>query len=290
MSAYANVTVLPGQRIAPLEIDQDGTLLKFIPGSGTVALASGVAATVLGTTIVQEIRAPEPAAKDTKSHRKVLRNAQKPVKNILISVAKPGTSAYASYASEIDVSAADAVDATATNLPRVGDAVFVRITRLSAKQAFCDLLCVCGFGNMASDSGVGSTGTLAHVLVPTGGGAQLLLSYNAVAAAQNGLAAAQPVDVGELFRGVIRAVDVRLTDRDKVKVGDSFRPGDIVKAEVLSLGDGSNYYLTTARNDLGVVFARSEGGAGHEMLAIDWETMVCTATGALERRKCAKVT
>ena len=41
----------------------------------------------------------------------------------------------------------------------------------------------------------------------------------------------------------------------------SFRPGDIVRAAVLALGDSQSYILTTARNDLGVVQAKSLAGA-----------------------------
>lgn len=39
-----------------------------------------------------------------------------------------------------------------------------------------------------------------------------------------------------------------------------FRPGDIILARVLSLGDALSYVLTTAENELGVVVATSEAG------------------------------
>lgn len=52
----------------------------------------------------------------------------------------------------------------------------------------------------------------------------------------------------------------RLTERDKVRMGECFRLGDIVKAKVLSLGDARSYYLSTAANELGVVYATSEDG------------------------------
>ncbi|EJT47105.1 hypothetical protein A1Q1_04179 [Trichosporon asahii var. asahii CBS 2479] len=58
-----------------------------------------------------------------------------------------------------------------------------------------------------------------------------------------------------------------------VKMGECFRLGDIVKAKVvshalvlfcsspqLSLGDARSYYLSTAANELGVVYATSEDG------------------------------
>lgn len=49
----------------------------------------------------------------------------------------------------------------------------------------------------------------------------------------------------------------------QVEVLSCFRPGDIVRAEVLSVGDARSYYLTTAKNELGVVFAKSLAGLIH---------------------------
>ncbi|KAF3910794.1 hypothetical protein ABW20_dc0102571 [Dactylellina cionopaga] len=91
---------------------------------------------------------------------------------------------------------------------------------------------------------------------------------------------------GDEFQGVIRVQDVRLTEVDKVKVFTSFRPGDIVRAKVISLGDQSNYYLSTASNELGVIMANSE--AGDQMYPINWKEMKSVRTGAVEERKVAK--
>lgn len=65
------------------------------------------------------------------------------------------------------------------------------------------------------------------------------------------------VPLNDEFQGIIRAQDVRATEKDKVKIFESFRPGDVVRALVISLGDQSNYYLSTAQNSLGVVMAYS---------------------------------
>ncbi|KAK8591384.1 hypothetical protein V6N13_031430 [Hibiscus sabdariffa] len=54
--------------------------------------------------------------------------------------------------------------------------------------------------------------------------------------------------------------DVRATEIDKVDMHLSFRPGDIVRAVVLSLGDAQAYYLSTTKNELGVVSAESSAG------------------------------
>lgn len=260
--------------------EENGIFKRYFPGKGAILTtldvengqAKVILATVLGSVVVQEL-AKKDEEEDTKE------------KQYLVSVVSGNE--YATFAKEIDANAQSVVSATSTNLPREGDVVLVKAIRLNSRQATCEILCKEGSGNVASDSGMGSNGTSAQCSVPMGGGSQLLSSYGAVAS--NTLAGAQPVDVGEAFRGLIRSQDVRSTDRDKVRIVDCFRPGDVVRASVLSLGDGSNYYLTTARNDLGVVFAKSEGGAGDIMVALDWETMVCEKTGVIEKRKCAKL-
>uniref|UniRef100_W5KV12 Exosome component 1 n=1 Tax=Astyanax mexicanus TaxID=7994 RepID=W5KV12_ASTMX len=74
----------------------------------------------------------------------------------------------------------------------------------------------------------------------------------------------------------------------KVETYKSFRPGDIVLAKVISLGDvQSNYLLTTAENELGVVVAHSEAGA--QMVPISWCEMQCPRTHNKEFRKVARV-
>ncbi|KAJ8596992.1 hypothetical protein M405DRAFT_804619 [Rhizopogon salebrosus TDB-379] len=95
-----------------------------------------------------------------------------------------------------------------------------------------------------------------------------------------------PLPAGEEFNGVIRTQDVRATEKDKVKIGDCFRGGDIVKGIVISLGDARSYYISTARNDLGVIFGTSEAGASME--PVSWQEMRCPKTGRIEKRKCAK--
>jgi exosome complex component CSL4 len=81
--------------------------------------------------------------------------------------------------------------------------------------------------------------------------------------------------------------DIRAAERDKVEVYKSFRPGDIVRAEVLSLGDARSFYLTTAKNELGVIYAKSTAGA--PLVPVSWCEMECTATGTREFRKVAKL-
>jgi exosome complex component CSL4 len=66
----------------------------------------------------------------------------------------------------------------------------------------------------------------------------------------------------------------------------------------ISLGDQQSYYLSTARNQLGVLFATSQGihshilrltcVAGELMYPISWREMKCPKTGEVEERKTAK--
>lgn len=88
------------------------------------------------------------------------------------------------------------------------------------------------------------------------------------------------------WQGVIRVQDVRATEKDKVKIHESFKPGDIVKAQVISLGDQANYYLSTSSNELGVIMATSE--AGNDMVPVSWKEFVDPETGLSELRKVAK--
>ena len=90
----------------------------------------------------------------------------------------------------------------------------------------------------------------------------------------------------EASTGLIRREDVRDYEADRVEIYRSFRPGDVVRARVLSLGDARAYYLTTAAIELGVIFAQS--AAGHTMAAVSWEELECPVTQERAFRKVAK--
>ena len=89
-----------------------------------------------------------------------------------------------------------------------------------------------------------------------------------------------------MFPAIIRQQDIRATEIDKVKVAESFRVGDVVRAVVISLGDERSYFCSTAKNELGVVMAVSE--AGNQMVPVSWREFVDERTGAKETRKVAK--
>jgi len=89
------------------------------------------------------------------------------------------------------------------------------------------------------------------------------------------------------FPAIIRQRDIRSFDIDNAEMIKAFRPGDLIIASVLSLGDARSYYLSTAGADQGVVEAVS--AAGGDMAPVSWERMQCKVTGMKEYRKVAKV-
>lgn len=284
---------IPGQYIIPTrKVKGDNVVEKYVPGKGAtissievesdqVKTIPVIVATIIGRIVIKEIEVPKDEAKEEESNDNKI-----DIKTFVVTVI-PKSNAYTQYQEEIDEPIIPEQGNISINLPQEGDIVLARMTRLNPRQAFCEILTVEGHGNVLNDSGLGANGETAHSSVPAGGGSQSLSSHTAVAS-QSAQLNATASDLGETFKGIIRTQDVRLTDRDKVKIIDCFRPGDIVRAIIISLGDGSNYYLSTAKNDLGVVFAKSEGGAGGLMYAIDWQTMICPETGIIEKRKCAK--
>ncbi|KAJ5629853.1 hypothetical protein N7528_003510 [Penicillium herquei] len=88
------------------------------------------------------------------------------------------------------------------------------------------------------------------------------------------------------FQALIRKEDVRAVEKDRVVMEEMFRVGDIVRGSVVSMGDQSFYYITTARNDLGVIMARSD--AGNMMFPASWKEMRDPVTNVAEPRKVAR--
>eukprot|EP01080_Neovahlkampfia_damariscottae_P003073 gene3073-5243_t len=76
----------------------------------------------------------------------------------------------------------------------------------------------------------------------------------------------------ENIEGMIRTQDIRLSEIDKIKIDECFKPGDILKAIVISLGDSRNYYLSTASNEFGVIYATSILGES-PMIPVSWKEM-----------------
>jgi len=101
------------------------------------------------------------------------------------------------------------------------------------------------------------------------------------------VAADQFGNLREHHGGIIRKEDVRIGATEEVQIYESFRPGDIVLAKIISLGDSRRYYLSTADNDLGVIRAICSK-SGIAMIPISWKEMECPTSKIKEPRKCAK--
>ncbi|KAK9876402.1 hypothetical protein WA026_012713 [Henosepilachna vigintioctopunctata] len=89
------------------------------------------------------------------------------------------------------------------------------------------------------------------------------------------------------FKAILRREDIKATEKDKIDVYKSFKPGDIILARVLPITEAHNYQLSTAENELGVAVAYSEHG--HPMIPISWTEMQCIKTYVKEPRKVAKL-
>lgn len=91
-------------------------------------------------------------------------------------------------------------------VPAPASLVLGRVTRVTPRQATVSILVVDGYPVAAGD-------------------------WSATGDANR---AAGEDPAGADFTGVIRQQDVRATEKDKVRLGECFRPGDIVRASVVS--------------------------------------------------------
>ena len=77
-------------------------------------------------------------------------------------------------------------------------------------------------------------------------------------------------------RGSIRREDVRLTELDSLVMHECFRPGDIIRAAVISLGDARQYFLSTASRELGVLRAKNDE-TGNELVPISLQVPIISS-------------
>lgn len=93
-------------------------------------------------------------------------------------------------------------------------------------------------------------------------------------------------ELKQVAKGVIRREDIQTSEIDTIVMSNSFRPGDLIRAKVISMGDSRNFYCSTSESDCGVRFARSQ--IGNLMRPISWKEMQDIFTGKIEARKSAK--
>lgn len=104
-----------------------------------------------------------------------------------------------------------------------------------------------------------------------------------------------PALSGSSYHGFIRKEDIRATNKDRVEISKCYRPGDVILAKVLSLGDSYSFALTTAENELGVVYALGDKVLTNPseysrvpLLPLSFAEMICPETFDREPRKVAR--
>lgn len=94
----------------------------------------------------------------------------------------------------------------------------------------------------------------------------------------------------EPIKGTIRTQDiVEVEEKEIPPIHLAFRPGDLIRARIIGIGDPSAGFLlsTGVSPHLGVIYGKS-AAAGAPLLPHAWNEMICSQTGAKEKRKCAK--
>jgi len=153
--------------------------------------------------------------------------------------------------------------------------VLARVTRVRVRQVDVGILCV---GTATIPGGGGGGRDMTTEMVQKGVGKE-----------EEGVQEVGPSSYAvnaDAYPATIRREDVRATEKEKVVTSAAFRVGDLVRAVVISLGDQANYYLSTARNEFGVLMARSEDG--NPMVPVSWREFRDEVTGKREGRKVAK--
>ncbi|RAL14552.1 exosome non-catalytic core subunit CSL4 [Aspergillus homomorphus CBS 101889] len=247
MASTLPTLAIPGQRL--------GSVSSYSAGPGTHVQNANIYASIAGPVLVDP--ASSKGVKSTLSvSRGPLRTAgtasssasqQIPAPKLTSTTSKPGTS-----------------KPRYNTLPAVDSIVLARVTRVQKRQATVSILVVQDESSSTSSDNDNIDSILTSAANPE-----------------------NHSNSDELrFQALIRKEDVRAVEKDRVVMDEMFRVGDIVRGAVISLGDQSFYYLTTARNDLGVVMARSE--AGNMMFPVSWKEMRDPVTGVAELRKVAR--
>lgn len=247
MAATIPSLAIPGQRLGPAS--------AYSAGPGTHVQQSMIYASIAGPVVVDPAQ-PKTQLKPT-------------IQVSRVSTSKPQTK------SGCPAEAASTLPNPKpryNTLPAVDSIVLARVTRVQKRQVAVSILVVldesAAAQNLLSSPSPSDNDNMASILTT----------------------AANPENhsnTDELrFQALIRKEDVRAVEKDRVVLDEMFRVGDIVRGSVISLGDQSFYYLTTTRNDLGVVMARSEGG--NMMFPVSWKEMRDPVTGVGEQRKVAR--
>ncbi|KAI5304932.1 hypothetical protein KEM56_005664 [Ascosphaera pollenicola] len=290
MSYSIPAIAIPGQRL--------GSAATYSSGPGTHLHESYVCASIAGPVILEESEVIQSSATGTaKIHPKKKQtlivgrgtNSTAPIQPgvngpAIVKKTIPATTTTTTTTTSTGAAAGVGADVDTTStarksarerakyntLPAVDSIVLGRITRVQRRQAALTILVVLDDADAARQA-TDSPAAIASIL----------------SAAAPATATADNNNVDDLrFSATIRREDVRAVEKDKIVMEEMFRVGDIVRASVISLGDQSSYYCSTARNEFGVVMARSE--EGNMMFPVSWREMRDAVTGRSELRKVAK--
>ncbi|KAL5343217.1 exosome component EXOSC1/CSL4-domain-containing protein [Aspergillus crustosus] len=237
---------IPGQRLGPIT--------TFAAGPGTHVQHSHIYASIAGPVLV------DPA--QPKSQAKSVISVSRTTRKKTVPTGVPTS----------DSSFTPTPKPKYNTLPAVDSIVLARVTRVQKRQATVSILVV--LDESASSK----------VLNPSQSASDNDNIESILSSAANPENHSSSDELR--FQALIRKEDVRAVEKDRVVMDEMFRVGDIVRGAVVSLGDQSFYYITTARNDLGIVMARSE--AGNMMFPVSWKEMRDPVTGAAEQRKVAR--
>ncbi|KAL2386783.1 exosome complex subunit Csl4 [Blastomyces gilchristii SLH14081] len=279
---------VPGQRLGPAS--------SFIPGPGTHIQDAFVCASIAGPVVLQKGGEEEESRQQLQKQQAQQQQQQRTLVMVARSFAQTleggaygamtGNNSNNSSKSGSSISRTPQAQKPPVNtsplptpttkrpikhkyntLPAVGSIVLARVTRVQKRQATLSILVVLD----DNPSSPYPTTTAVNDLP-----ASLLSTTNA-----------DPLNADDLrFQALIRKEDVRAVEKDRVVMDEMFRVGDIVRAVVISLGDQSFYYCSTARNELGVVMGRSE--EGNVLVPVSWREMVDGKSGRREARKVAR--
>lgn len=256
MAATFPSLAIPGQRL--------GSTISYAAGPGTHVHDAVIYASIAGPVIVDQAQANSKAKSLLTVSRSINRQT---------GATQSGTATVKPTASTIAPKPATTKPRLKYNtLPAVESVVLARVTRVQKRQVIVSILVVLDELSSSQVSDPSKT-------TSDNDNIESILS-----------SAANPENHSssdELrFQALIRKEDVRAVEKDRVVMDEMFRVGDIVRGTIISLGDQSFYYITTARNDLGVVMARSE--AGNMMFPVSWKEMRDPVTGLGELRKVAR--
>jgi exosome complex component CSL4 len=234
-----------------------GSTRSHAPGPGTHVYGDKILSSIVGFATNASSPTAEDSAPTPRKHQSDRRGSKQQVQPIL------------------SVSVVSTPSHPGPVLPVVGDHVYGRATVVSRTQANLEVIAI-----SQTESGLDPTRDALPTQVIEEEDTIVLKAPASTVTPKSYRPLATPL------RGILRSQDVRMTEKDRVKMISSVAVGDIVRAAVVGIGDQGGYFLSTAGNELGVVMAWSARGNG--CVPLSWCEVGDVVTGEREGRKVAK--